>query len=328
MAMAMSRPRAEGSRRIGSAARVGLAIAFALGAAPPAAPAPDPPAARLEIRHPGRGHEVHVSGSALAIAPDSPVVAWFAEAEHATHLYVARPGRPDGAPVRVNPEGLAVAAAHQPPGLASGPRGEIYVSWSSASGRRDALLAGSPPDAVARRRPDLRRASAAERGSTRARTRSRGWRPASSGRVVVSWIESREGSEQVVTRAAVVADRGGRIERVTRVGEDVCVCCRVGVAAGPGDAVALFWRRVFPGNLRDMVFALSRDGGSSFGDAALVHPDRWRIDACPHRGGVVGFDGRGRIHVAWYTEGPEEPAGSPVRHLERRTPVLASGPPA
>jgi hypothetical protein len=302
MAFSMNGPKAEGSRRIRGAACLGLTIASALMAAPPAAPAPDPPA-RLEIRHPGRGHEVHVSGAALAIAPDGgPVVAWFAEAGQATHLHVARPGRPDGAPVRVNPEGLAVAAAHQPPGLGTGPGGEIYVTWSSS--REDGTLFSQ----------DLRLSRSLDGGRTfdgylrlnedRPGSHSfEGIAAGASGRVVVSWIESREGSEQVVTRAAVVADRGRRVEQVTRVGEDVCVCCRVGVAGGPGDTVALLWRRVFPGNLRDMVLALSRDGGGSFSDAALVHPDRWRINACPHRGGVVGFDGRGRIHVAWYTEG-------------------------
>jgi hypothetical protein len=98
-------------------------------------------------------------------------------------------------------------------------------------------------------------------------------------------------------------DRGGRLEQVTTVGHDVCVCCRIGTAAGPPDTVVLAWRRVFAGNVRDMVLSLSRDGGRSFAEATLVHADGWRIDACPHRGGVAGLDRRGRNHLAWYTEG-------------------------
>src|SRR5262249_51255724 len=67
----------------------------------------------------------------------------------------------------------------------------------------------------------------------------------------------------------------------------------------------LAWRRVFPGDIRDMVLAVSRDGGRSFADPILINPDRWHITACPHRGGAVGIDARGRIYATWYTEGTE-----------------------
>jgi len=70
-----------------------------------------------------------------------------------------------------------------------------------------------------------------------------------------------------------------------------------------GDPVALTWRRVFPGDVRDMVLAISRDGGRTFGDPALVSADHWKINACPHRGGAVGLDAKGRVYMSWYTEG-------------------------
>jgi hypothetical protein len=54
-----------------------------------------------------------------------------------------------------------------------------------------------------------------------------------------------------------------------------------------------------------MVLALSRDGGRSFGDATLVSADNWKINACPHRGGAVGLDARGRVYMSWYTEGTD-----------------------
>ena len=37
--------------------------------------------------------------------------------------------------------------------------------------------------------------------------------------------------------------------------------------------------------------------------AQRIHNDGWRISACPHRGGRVAFDARGRAHTVWYTEG-------------------------
>jgi hypothetical protein len=70
--------------------------------------------------------------------------------------------------------------------------------------------------------------------------------------------------------------------------------------------VAVAWRKVFSDNLRDMVLAVSRDGGRTFAPPALVHADRWQIAACPHRGGAVDTDKAGRLFLAWYTEGPQD----------------------
>lgn len=56
---------------------------------------------------------------------------------------------------------------------------------------------------------------------------------------------------------------------------------------------------------RDMVLASSRDGGCTFAPPAQVHADGWKIAACPHRGGSVATDARGRLYTVWYTEGTE-----------------------
>jgi hypothetical protein len=56
-----------------------------------------------------------------------------------------------------------------------------------------------------------------------------------------------------------------------------------------------------------MVLSTSTDGGRSFAPAALVHADRWKITACPHRGGTVATDASGRRYALWYTERRERP---------------------
>jgi hypothetical protein len=105
-----------------------------------------------------------------------------------------------------------------------------------------------------------------------------------------------------------VVDRGSRVEAVTRLpGGETCVCCRVSVTAGPGESAAVMWRKVFPGDIRDMVVSFSADGGRSFAAAELVHADRWKITACPHRGGAVATDARGRRYALWYTERKDRP---------------------
>lgn len=60
---------------------------------------------------------------------------------------------------------------------------------------------------------------------------------------------------------------------------------------------------MFPGDVRDMVLSRSSDGGRTFGAATALHADRWTITACPHRGGQVSADARGRLYAVWYTEG-------------------------
>jgi hypothetical protein len=127
------------------------------------------------------------------------------------------------------------------------------------------------------------------------------------GTVLVAWIDAREGSNRPRTYLARVAERGRRLEGEIRLDdEETCVCCRVALAAGPGGAVAVLWRKVLGANVRDMAIATSRDGGRSFGRAALVHADGWKINACPHRGGSLAADGRGGVYAAWYTEGRDE----------------------
>jgi hypothetical protein len=252
-----------------------------------------------------RGHEFHVSGAAVAAGPDGrPLLAWAAQEGHENHLYVLRVG--DDAPVRVNPPGLTVEALHHPPRLAVVPGGPLYVSWSAVKPRPEGTLFAS--DLMLSRSRD-------GGGSFEAPLRVNEDRPIShsfdglaataDGTVLVAWIDGHEGRRDPATWVARVVEGGTRVESIRKVGDDTCVCCRVDVAAGAGDRVAIAWRRVFPGDIRDMVLATSRDGGRTFGDPALVSADHWKINACPHRGGAVGLDRRGRVYMSWYTEGTD-----------------------
>lgn len=264
--------------------------------------------ARVEFVHPGKGHELHVSPAAVAVGRDGrPLIAWVAQEGGANNVYVLRADAAGARPVRVNPDDLSADSLHQAPGLALGPDGEIYVSWSSRKPRTEGSLFAS----------DLRVSRSLDGGVSFDRPlRVNEDRPiahsfeglavAADGALLVAWIDGREGSDRPRTYLARVNDRGGTVSSVVRLdGEETCVCCRVDVAAG-GDTVVALWRKVFPGSLRDMVLGLSRDGGRTFGPSLLVHPDRWKISACPHRGGSLGLDGRGRIYAAWYTEGTQE----------------------
>jgi hypothetical protein len=284
--------------------RIALAITLTLLLAIAGAGA-TPPAERLELEHPAGGHEVHVSPPALALLPDgAPLVAWLSSGHDGNAVLIARPGRPEPA-VRVNPPDSPADALHQAPGLAVGSSGEVYVTWSAAKPKPPGVLFAS----------DLYLSRSLDGGRTfEPPLRLNDDRPIShsfedlaiapDGTVLVGWIDSRDGPGRTATYVARLTDRGSRIQRVSRLdGGETCVCCRVSVAAGAGDRAAVLWRKVFPGDLRDMVVSRSSDGGKTFASAEVVHADRWKITACPHRGGQVALDGRGRLYATWYTEG-------------------------
>ena len=282
---------------------VAVALALVLGAMPAHAAGPvlGP---RQELTVFDKPHEAHVSAPAVAVTRDGKtVLAWFAQQGHDNNLFVAQPGS-DPKPVRVNPEGMFVDSLHQPPGLALGPGDEVYVSWSSRKPVPEGGLFAS----------DLRLSRSLDGGRTfEGHLRVNDDRPIShsfeglgvapDGTVIVSWIDSRDGASTAGTYLARITERGSRVEPALKLDAgETCVCCRVDVAAGPRDTVAVAWRKVFPGSVRDMVVGLSHDGARSFTPAGLVHADRWKINACPHRGGSVAMDGRGRVYLAWYTE--------------------------
>jgi hypothetical protein len=258
-------------------------------------------AQRLEVLHPATGHEVHLSSPAIVVDSEGPLVAWMAQDGHDNVVYVARPGAEH---VRVNPAALSGDSLHQAPGLALGPGGVLYVTWASRRPKPAGGLFAS----------DLQLSRSLDGGKTfETPLRVSDDTPTShsfesiavapDGTVLIAWIETPPG-EKAHTYLARVTERGGRVEGTAKLDADeTCVCCRVALAAGTPDVVTVLWRKVFPDDVRDMVLARSRDGGRTIGAATRVHADNWKITACPHRGGSVAIDGRGRVHALWYTEG-------------------------
>jgi hypothetical protein len=263
---------------------------------------------RVELTHPGQAHEVHLSGAAVAVARDGGVfLTWAAEEGQTINLYLVRVGAGDGGRVRVNPDGMTVDSLHQPPGIDIGPGGEIYLSWSSSKPKPEGTLFAS----------DLRLSRSLDGGrnfDTHLRVNEdrpishgfEGLAAAEDGTVILSWIDSRDGRDKAATYVARIGGWGTRVEQTRKLDEDTCVCCRIDVATGPKNTMAVAWRKVFPDNIRDMVLAVSRDGARSFAAPTLVHADGWQIAACPHRGGAVDMDESSRIYLAWYTEGPQD----------------------
>src|SRR5262249_7114125 len=81
----------------------------------------------------------------------------------------------------------------------------------------------------------------------------------------------------------------------------VCYCCKTAIVAGADGAIFAAWRHVYPGNVRDIAFTLSRDGGKSFAAPIRVSEDKWVLEGCPDDGPAIAVDAAGRVHIVWPT---------------------------
>lgn len=78
-----------------------------------------------------------------------------------------------------------------------------------------------------------------------------------------------------------------------------CYCCKTALVTGRDDALYAAWRHVYPGNLRDIAFSVSRDRGRTFSAPVRVSEDGWEIHGCPDDGPAMTVDTRGVVHVIW-----------------------------
>jgi len=86
----------------------------------------------------------------------------------------------------------------------------------------------------------------------------------------------------------------------------VCYCCKTAIATGPKGEIYAAWRHVFAGNMRDMGFTVSRDGGKTFAPLMRVNQDGWSIQGCPDDGPAMAVDAKGTVHLVWPTVKDEQ----------------------
>jgi hypothetical protein len=127
---------------------------------------------------------------------------------------------------------------------------------------------------------------------------------APNGDVYVVWLDARDPAEPEGTFSLYVArsrDQGASFERNIKIAAGACPCCRPAVAFGANGELHIFWRKVYPENIRDIAVSTSRDGGRSFAQPVRVAVDNWQINGCPDSGPTASVS-RGRLYVAWMTE--------------------------
>ena len=305
-----------------SRAVAGLAIACMYsGGAPRAAGS----VARTDLRVPGRGNAT----PSIAAEGDFVAVAWGAsEASGGTDVFAATSrdgGRTFTPPVRVNDvNGDARVNGEQPPRVSVAGH-SITVVWTAKGERGTKLLQAQSADSGR----TWTKSAAVPGGDVAG---NRGWEniasvpAASSGaaRTFAVWLDHRELARQDGEVAASHHDHAamsaGKPDGVAMAQKSklyvaaldgasppvavtggVCYCCKTAIAAAPDGSIYAAWRHVFPGNIRDIAFTSSRDGGRTFAPPVRVSEDEWVLEGCPDDGPAMALDGDGRIHIVWPT---------------------------
>lgn len=200
------------------------------------------------------------------------------------------------------PNAKVRAGGENSPVLATDVQEDVYAAWfQSVAGTTQLMVKsldpnpGKPVNVL-----DVDRNSEAYAGfPTLAATHA--------GDVYVAWLDERDkaqGSSSVYFSRS--SDHGVTFSRNVRIAASACVCCRPQLYVGPSGDIYLAWRQIFEGDVRDMVMAHSNDGGKTFSQPVRVAVDNWVLHACPDVGPAIGIS-NGRLYVAWYSEGQEEP---------------------
>ena len=254
----------------------------------------------------------YISPPAAAIDDEGRVyVAWFEEEKDVNSLYLAVSG--DGGKtfspeVRVNGPDEAPSSVHDAPGIALGPKGEVYLAWSAkrAEGEFSSdLRFAASTDSGRSFSPSVKVNDNANPASASFASIAAG----EDGIVYAAWLDSREkGTKGTATYAAYSKDNGRHFGKNALIGYDSCPCCRTAVAVGRDNSLYVVWRKVFPGNIREMVISRSTDAAKvEFTSPVIVGMDNWEISGCPHRGSSVIAGDDGEVLVSWYAEVEGEP---------------------
>jgi len=235
----------------------------------------------------------------------------------------------------INPNpGEVKTWAGDPPTLAFGKEGTIFVGWTrsltdpSAKGN-DLVLSVSVDGGRSFAAPlkindDEKPASHGMHSLT----------VDTNGRIIVAWLDERNikadhtenmasalfHHEDVEPNSEVfysTSDDGGKTFTPNKkIASDVCPCCKTFLAAGDDGTVYMSWRQVLKGDYRHIAVASTADGGKTFSNAVIVSDDQWQLNACPISGAAIVSSGPQTLDVLWYTAGK---AGAPGLYSARST---------
>lgn len=275
---------------------------------------------------------VNAAEPAVAVAPGGAVyVAWVGHgAGKEADMWLARfddKGGREGEPARVNPvAGGATAWRGDPPDVAVGDDGTVYVAWTARAaetGHATTLYLSASRDGGRSFAPPVRVNDDAEPGVHGMHSLAVG----RGGRVYLAWLYERNlhqrhespktgdsagakkasggmhGEQNREVFFAASGDGGLTFSPNRRVASEACPCCQTALALAGDGRVYVGWRQVLPGDLRHIAVASSEDGGETFAAPTVVSDDRWELRGCPVSGPALAAGEGGGLRVLWFTAG-------------------------
>jgi hypothetical protein len=185
----------------------------------------------------------------------------------------------------------------------------MYAAWEqTVSEREDLVLAASqdfgdsflPPTRITDKEPSARTYSGYVSIAR-----------APDGSVYATWLDWRDQAANMDAASVYLArssDQGRTFGLNVRVAAGVCPCCRPAVVVGEKGEVAVIYRNVYPGSIRDMASKVSYDQGNTFQGPFRVAEDGWKIEGCPDSGAATARIGA-RIFAAWLTDAAPDRSG-------------------
>ena len=278
----------------------------------------------LILAAPGVFAQTHQHGSMTAgdgsfnpfVAPDGRggfYLAFVQRSNGASNVMLRRStyGKAFVDPVRVNDHpGDATVRNENPPKVAVGPDGDVYVCWANETAKwKGNIRFARSTDGGKTFLPAITLNSDAGGAPTGHAFQSIA--VDRRGRIFVTWIDER--NRKASDRGAELwlrtsEDRGKTFSRDRRILSDVCECCRTNIQIDSAGRLFLSYRTV-PGAgamYRDIVVARSTDAGKSF-ETTRVSADGWDINACPVAGPALCLDPRDQVYVVWFTGGGDKP---------------------
>lgn len=232
-----------------------------------------------------------------------------------------------GEAARVNPVQGQVRTWHgDPPTLAFGPNGELYLGWTAKypdGGKGTLLYLSVSRDNAATFAEPI----AVNDDKVPASHGMHSIAVAADGSIYMAWLDERylqksraatsggmpmlaffhhtptpapEKEPDAELYFSVSKDGGKTFSENKRIDGNVCPCCKTTLAIGSDGKLAVGYRKVYEGGFRHITVMTTANG--EFGKPVQVSDDHWQIDACPVSGPALRFVGD-KLSVAWYSGG-------------------------
>lgn len=128
------------------------------------------------------------------------------------------------------------------------------------------------------------------------------------GEVGIIWLDNRKTSDREGSALYFAATNGkDGFQNEKRIAESCCQCCRTDLFIDSKGGIHTLYRGIIKDSIRDMVHAVSTDGGKTFSTPKRISEDNWVIDGCPHTGPAMTENKTG-LQFAWFTGGKEKGA--------------------